>query len=100
MSVDDNLYHNLELQLCWIRRHARLKEGFAQPKYGQFALAHLTCLSCCPVRNTSVCIAALNPIEQFFSHVGTFSSLPGLNQYEIEDKVCVNHGHNPYQCLR
>ena len=25
---------------------------------------------------------ALHPSQHFFSHVGTFSSLPGLNQYK------------------
>ena len=28
-----------------------------------------------------VCFDALHPIQQFFSHVETFSRLPGLNQY-------------------
>ena len=29
----------------------------------------------------------LPPSQQFFSHVGMFSCLPGLNQYKAEDKV-------------
>ena len=28
-----------------------------------------------------VCVDALHPSQQFFSHVGTISYLPGLNQY-------------------
>ena len=28
-----------------------------------------------------VCVDALHPSQQFFSHVGAFSGLPGLNKY-------------------
>ena len=33
------------------------------------------------------CVYALHPSQQVFSHVGTISVLPGLNQYLVEDKV-------------
>ena len=37
-------------------------------------------------------VHALHPSQQFFSHVETYSSLPGLNQYYAEDKVsCSQH---------
>ena len=35
-----------------------------------------------------VCVGALHRSQQSFSHVGMISCLPGLNQYEAEDKVC------------
>ena len=34
-----------------------------------------------------VCFDALQPSQQFFSHVRSLSCLPGLNQYKAEDKV-------------
>ena len=36
-----------------------------------------------------VCVDALHPCQQFFSHVGTFSCLPRLKRYQAEDTLCV-----------
>ena len=36
-----------------------------------------------------VCVDVLSPSQQFISHVGTISYLPGLNKYLASDKVCV-----------
>ena len=41
-----------------------------------------------------VCVDALHPIQQFFSHVGTFSCHLRLNQYHAEYKKCLAEGHN------
>ena len=43
-----------------------------------------------------VCVDALHPSQQLFSHVGMISCLPGLNQYQAEDKVsCSRTQHIP-----
>ena len=39
--------------------------------------------------NFFVCIDALSPSQQFCSHVGTFSCLPGLS-----NNKCLAQGHN------
>ena len=47
------------------------------------------CLICSIlISKCSVCVEALHPSQQFFSHVRTVSSLGGLNQYKEVDK-CV-----------
>ena len=45
-----------------------------------------------------VCVDALYPSQQFFSHVGIISHLPGLNQYQAEDKMFNSVG-NPRDYL-
>ena len=40
-----------------------------------------------------VCVEALRPSQQFFSHVGTEPSLPGYYQYILGVK-CLAKGHN------
>ena len=45
-----------------------------------------------------VCVDALRPSQQYFSHVKTISCFPGLNQYLAEDKVYCPRTHHSAFC--
>ena len=42
-----------------------------------------------------VCVDTLHPSQQSFSHVGTISCFPGVNQYISKQRIkCLAQGHN------
>ena len=58
----------------------------------QISLAAFWCCFQCYVNEPQViwqfvCVGALHRSQQSFSHVKMISCLPGLNQYEAEDKM-------------
>ena len=64
----------------WHFDKSRLRQASAV-SYAGPVIKHLEDIGILKCVNLFVCVDALSPSQQFFSHVGTISCLPGLNWY-------------------